>query len=238
MSNLLLKLSRLMPRYDSYLAGVMAPILYSCELSPPVRSVLLTAKAIGLDLNIQDIDLGKKEQMTPEFLEMNPQHTVPTLQEDDGFVLWDSHAIMPYIVEKYSKYDTFYPTDIKKRAVIHQRMHFDTISSVTRSEAINPLFHDNKTSIPENLVATIKTHYNFLEKILERSEWIACDSVTIADFSLIPSIKTADIIVPIDRNTYPKLSSWLKRAENWKYYDANERGHDSLKNLILERLQS
>lgn len=48
----------------------MAPTLYSLELSPPVRSVLLTAKAIGLDLNIQNVDLGKKEQMTPEFLEV------------------------------------------------------------------------------------------------------------------------------------------------------------------------
>lgn len=48
----------------------MAPTLYSCELSPPARSVLLAAKAIGLELNVVEVDLGKREQMTPEFLKV------------------------------------------------------------------------------------------------------------------------------------------------------------------------
>lgn len=67
---------------------------------------------------------------------MNPQHTVPTLKDDNGFVIWDSHAIMPYIVEKYSKDDKLYPRDPEKRAIINQRMHFDTMSAVIRSNAI------------------------------------------------------------------------------------------------------
>lgn len=57
---------------------------------------------------------------------MNPQHTIPTLVDDDGFVLWDSHAIMPYLVSKYGKDDSLYPKDLKKRAVIDQRLHFDS----------------------------------------------------------------------------------------------------------------
>ena len=57
---------------------------------------------------------------------MNPQHTVPTLVEDDGFVLWESHAIMPYLVDKYGKEDDpLYPKDLRKRATINQRLHFN-----------------------------------------------------------------------------------------------------------------
>lgn len=35
----------------------MAPILYYNELSPPVRAVLLTAKAIGLNLELREVSI-------------------------------------------------------------------------------------------------------------------------------------------------------------------------------------
>lgn len=102
----------------------------------------------------------------------------------------------------------------------------------------NPLFHKGATSIPERIVEAINLHYNYLEKFLERSDWIATNSVTIADFSLIPSIKTADIVVPVDENSHPKLWSWLKKAEEWEFYDESKRGHEKLKDMILEILKN
>lgn len=56
---------------------------------------------------------------------MNPQHTVPTM-DDDGFIIWDSHAIGAYLVEKYGNDESLYPKDLQKRAVVDQRMHFDS----------------------------------------------------------------------------------------------------------------
>lgn len=46
--------------------------------------------------------------------------------DDDGFVIWDSHAINAYLVGKYGKDDSLYSKDLKKRAVIDQRLHFDS----------------------------------------------------------------------------------------------------------------
>lgn len=57
---------------------------------------------------------------------MNPQHTIPTFVDDDGSVVWDSHAIMTYIVSKYAKDDSVYPEDIKKRAIVNQRLFFES----------------------------------------------------------------------------------------------------------------
>lgn len=52
------------------------------------RGVLLTAKALGLELNLKFTDVPKGETRTPEYLKMNPQHTIPTIN-DNGFCLWE-----------------------------------------------------------------------------------------------------------------------------------------------------
>lgn len=58
------------------------------------------------------------------FLQLNPLHTIPTLQDGD-FVLFDSHAINNYLVDKYGKSDSLYPKNLEKRAIVEQRQHFD-----------------------------------------------------------------------------------------------------------------
>lgn len=66
---------------------------------------------------------------------MNPQHTVPTM-DDNGFYIWDSHAISTYLIQKYGKDDSLYPKDLQKRAVIDQRLHFDSGTLFPRAVAI------------------------------------------------------------------------------------------------------
>lgn len=68
--------------------GNMTPTLYYLPPSPPCRSILLLAKMLELELDLKVINILEGEQMKPEFLEMNPQHCVPTLN-DDGLVLWE-----------------------------------------------------------------------------------------------------------------------------------------------------
>ena len=56
--------------------------------SAPCRGPMMVAKALGVELNLKKIDLFKREQLKPEFLALNPEHTVPTLVDGD-FVLWE-----------------------------------------------------------------------------------------------------------------------------------------------------
>lgn len=47
------------------------PILYyTFDLSPPSRAVVLTAKALHIDLDLRNINLMKGEQLTSEFLKV------------------------------------------------------------------------------------------------------------------------------------------------------------------------
>lgn len=114
-----------------------APTLYTNYLSPPCRAVEMTVRHLGLKVNLVKIDLLTKEQMGEEFLKLNPQHTVPTLVDGD-LVLWDSHAIMTYLVEKYGKpNDSLYPSDLKVRAKINQHLHFEGSTLFARLRFIN-----------------------------------------------------------------------------------------------------
>ena len=60
--------------------------IYAVLYSPPCRAAFLVAKAIGLDYNMKELDLVKGEQRTPEFLKMNPAHTVPVMVDGKATV--------------------------------------------------------------------------------------------------------------------------------------------------------
>nr|CAD7406794.1 unnamed protein product [Timema cristinae] len=62
--------------------------LYYSPLSPPCITVMLTARALGVKLNLKQFNLKAWEHLSPQFCKMNPQHTIPTL-DDDGFTLWE-----------------------------------------------------------------------------------------------------------------------------------------------------
>ena len=98
--------------------------LYYMEASPPCRSVMMTAKLVGVELNLKKLDLMANEHMKPEFLKINPQHNIPTI-DDNGFYLNESRAICAYLVNKYGKNDTLYPKDAAARALVDQRLYFD-----------------------------------------------------------------------------------------------------------------
>ena len=57
--------------------------IYGVAGSPPCRGVYLAAKAIGLDYTFHKVDMNAGEHKSPDFLKMNPAHTVPTLKDGD-----------------------------------------------------------------------------------------------------------------------------------------------------------
>jgi glutathione S-transferase len=98
--------------------------LYYLPASAPCRSAMMVARVLGLEVNLKLVDLMAGEQMKPEFLKINPQHNVPTI-DDDGFYLNESRVICTYLIQKYAKDDTLYPKDAAKRALVDQRLYFD-----------------------------------------------------------------------------------------------------------------
>src|ERR1700716_2731459 len=78
--------------------------------------------AVGeLKLPHERIDVGGAfgKNKEPAYLAMNPNGLVPTLEEDDGFLLWESNTIVRYLAAKHGQLE---PADLKKRALASQWM--------------------------------------------------------------------------------------------------------------------
>src|SRR5437899_6349013 len=71
----------------------------------------------------------------PFYRRMNPNGRVPTI-EDDGFVLWESNAIVRYLSEKHGA-GTLWPNDLRQRADADRWMDWATS---TVAPAITPVF--------------------------------------------------------------------------------------------------
>jgi len=70
--------------------------------------------AVGeLNLAHKRIDIGGPFGMNkePPYLALNPNGLVPTLEEDDGFLLWESNSIIRYLAAKYGA-GTLEPSDL------------------------------------------------------------------------------------------------------------------------------
>jgi glutathione S-transferase len=63
--------------------------LYELQPSLHARKVRLLAAELGIPLNKVPVDPRIGENRTSEYLAMNPNGRIPTL-EDDGSVLWES----------------------------------------------------------------------------------------------------------------------------------------------------
>jgi len=185
--------------------------LYYLPGSAPCRSVLLTAKAVGVDLNLKLLDLMKGEQLTPEFIKINPQHTIPTLV-DNGFSIWESRAIISYLAEQYGKDDSLYPKDPKKRAVVDQRMYFDLGTLYARfADYYYPVIFGGASYEPEKLTK-IQDAFKFLDTFLEDQEYAAGNNLTIADLTLVATVSTFDMM-NFDMSPYKNVTRWYEKVK-------------------------
>jgi glutathione S-transferase len=98
--------------------------LYYAVGSPPSRGVLLLIRTLKLNVEVITLNLGAGDQMSEEFLKLNPFHQVPVLVDGD-FVLCESRAILGYLVSKYAPESTLYPSEVQARALVDQRLYYD-----------------------------------------------------------------------------------------------------------------
>ncbi|KAK5642217.1 hypothetical protein RI129_008384 [Pyrocoelia pectoralis] len=202
----------------------MAPILYKASWSPAVRSVYITAKVLNLTFDERDLNLLNGEHLKPEFLKLNPLHTIPTL-DDGGNVICDSHAIDTYLVDKYGKDDSLYPKDLYQRALVNQKLAFNLgmLYPVLKEIDLAYIKGEIKKLRPKD-VEEIKTIYNFVETFLTNCDWIALPTLSLADIHCYTTISSLNFHLNLNEKDYPKTCQWMKRCRNLPFFDGDDKG--------------
>ncbi|KAL5283276.1 GstD1.2 family protein [Megaselia abdita] len=202
--------------------------------SPPCRSTFMVAKSLGLELNLKYMNLLTGDHLKPEFVAINPEHTIPTI-DDNGFVLWESRAIMGYLADTYGKDDSLYPKDTKKRAVVNQRLYFDIgVLYQCFSEYFWPQVMQKVSADPEKL-KKVEEALGFLNIYLEGQTYVTGEKLTIADLSIFSTLSTYTLADEIDFNPYPNVQKWYTHLEKTAPgREFNKKGIDDLKQWLSE----
>ena len=80
-----------------------------------VQKVLWAIGELGIAHERIDVGGSFGKNNEPEYLSKNPNGLVPTLEEEDGFILWESNTVVRYLAAKYGA-GTLEPSDLKTRA--------------------------------------------------------------------------------------------------------------------------
>lgn len=183
------------------------------------------------------MDLFGGEHMSEWFLKMNPQHTVPTL-DDNGQYIWESSVICTYLIDKYAENDELYPKDLYQRARCNQRLHFTDAILYQRLRNCSNAIYKGGIEIPKERIDSLCEAYEIFENILGDDKYLIGDHLTVADICAISLIACCDLIyAPIESEKYPKLSAWFARMKALPFYDEMEAPHVQSYKDLLEGLK-
>jgi glutathione S-transferase len=92
--------------------------LYCDPVTANCRKVLAGFSLMSIPFEKSYIDYFGGGHKTPEFLEINPNASIPVLVDGD-FILWESNAILQYAADKHAAF-ACYPRELRQRADIHR----------------------------------------------------------------------------------------------------------------------
>ncbi|XP_029837079.3 glutathione S-transferase 1-1 [Ixodes scapularis] len=165
----------------------MAIDLYVSTSSPVCAYVLILAKRLGLELNVHTISIRNKDNLKADFVQMNPQKTVPLLN-DNGVILAESRAIGMYLVNKYAPGSSLYPQDAEKRAIVDRLIFFEFASVYASGEKMFKAYTKLRYPSKEEKDDALEGMRTVVE-MLRGKRFLAGDSLTLADLGLCTSLE-------------------------------------------------
>ena len=96
--------------------------IWGRNTSSNVQKAMWAVGELGLEHTRIDVGGAFGKTKEPAYLAINPNSLVPTLEEEDGFTLWESNSIIRYLAGKHDKTDVLEPKDARQRGIANQWM--------------------------------------------------------------------------------------------------------------------
>jgi GST-like protein len=170
--------------------------LYSLATPNGVK-VSIALEETGLAYEAHKVSFETNDQMTPEFLSLNPNNKIPAIIDPHGpgdqpLALFESGAILVYLAEKAGK---LLPQEPHARYETLQWLMFQ-MGGVGPTFGQFGHFHKfaaDKVSNPyprERYLNETKRLLGVLDERLEGRDYIMGDDLTIADIAIVPWLRT------------------------------------------------
>lgn len=172
-----------------------------------VKKVVWLAEEMGLAYDRRDV--GGAFGMDAAYRTLNPNALIPTI-EDDGFVLWESNAILRYLAASHGG-EVFYPLDPRARASADRWMDWN----FTWADAIWPIFFQLVRTAPDQRDATLIERSvaraaqlsAILDDALGQQPWLSGDAFGIGDIP-VAAYANSWFQLPVERPSRPHLERW------------------------------
>jgi GST-like protein len=169
--------------------------LYSLPTPNGVKASIMLEEA-GLAYEPHLVDFATNDQLTPEFISLNPNNKIPAIIDPDGpggkpLALFESGAILVYLADKSGM---LLPQDAAERYQALQWVMFQ-VGGLGPMFGQLGFFHkfagkDYEDKRPrDRYVAESTRLLGVLERHLESRQWMMGDQYTIADIAIFPWVR-------------------------------------------------
>ena len=154
--------------------------------TPNGWKISIALEEMELPYKLRPLSLSKLEQKEEWFLKINPNGRIPAIidHDNDGFVVFESGAILIYLAEKSGK---FLPTEPKARSRVLQWLMFQMGGIGPMMGQANVFFRYAPEKIPyaiERYQREVRRLFEVMERQLTNNEYIAGGDYSIADMAL------------------------------------------------------
>jgi glutathione S-transferase len=199
--------------------------VYHNDFSPNSKRISVIAKECGVTMEVVNIDFAKGAHKEPAYMKKNPNGKVPTFEDADGTVIWESPAVLVYFAEKHPQKGLL-PNDPVGRAEVFKWMFWNAahlevgLFTIAFEKLVKPMM-GGKTDEAKVKDAQVEVdrYAPVLNAHLEGKEWILGKSFSIADICLATSVDFSINMAKIDLSQYKHIGAWLSRIQardSWK----------------------
>ena len=175
------------------------------------QKVLWCCDELGLAYDREDYGRGFGNNDKPAYLALNPNGRVPTII-DDGFVLWESNAIVRYLCAKHGT-GTWCPSDLRQRADLERWMDWQQTTLRPRFHALFDAFKDTAatgSSALESATKAMDDAWRILDAHLAKQPYVGGASLTMADIPFCYIVNRWEKL-PVERGAFANVHAWFTR---------------------------